>query len=31
MHVGRTVFAQLMDFLPRHEFNTTYTGRRPTP
>jgi hypothetical protein len=21
MHTGRTVFAQLMDFLPRHEFN----------
>ncbi|MBI2619239.1 MAG: DUF4372 domain-containing protein, partial [Ignavibacteriales bacterium] len=20
MHIGRTVFAQLMDFVPRHEF-----------
>lgn len=33
MHAGRLVFAQLMDFLPRHEFNTCvrrYHGdRRP--
>lgn len=31
MHVGQLVFAQLMDFLPRHEFNTCvrrYRGDR---
>jgi hypothetical protein len=31
MHTGRLVFAQLMDFLPRHEFNTCvrrYGGER---